>query len=35
MAEQDIRWTHDVEAALGEARTQSRSVLLDFTAAPM
>jgi hypothetical protein len=35
MAEQDIRWTHDVEAALTEARTQSRRVLLDFTAAPM
>ena len=35
MAEQDIRWRHDFEGALADARTQSRAVLLDFTAAPM
>lgn len=29
-----IQWQHDVDAALEEAREQSRPVLIDFTAAP-
>ena len=35
MAEKEIRWTHDVDAAVAGARSRSREVLLDFTAAPM
>lgn len=30
-----ITWTHDLDRALAEARTQQRHVLLDFSAAPM
>jgi hypothetical protein len=30
-----IRWRHDVEQALEDARTQHKPVLLDFSAAPM
>jgi hypothetical protein len=30
-----ISWRHDIDAVLGEARTQKRHVLLDFSAAPM
>jgi hypothetical protein len=35
MAEKEIRWSHDAEGGLGEAKSQSRDLLLDFTAAPM
>lgn len=31
----EITWRRDVDAALEEARTQSRHLLLDFSAAPM
>jgi hypothetical protein len=30
-----INWRHDVDAALGEAKSQRKPVLVDFTAAPM
>ena len=30
-----ITWRHDFDATLGDARTQQRPVLLDFSAAPM
>jgi hypothetical protein len=35
MAEKGISWRHDPDAALADAKTQSRHVLLDFSAAPM
>jgi hypothetical protein len=35
MAEQGITWKHDFDAALAEAKSASRDLLLDFTAAPM
>jgi hypothetical protein len=35
MAETDILWRHDPDAALADATAQSRHVLLDFSAAPM
>lgn len=35
MAEKEIRWSHDFEGALEQAKSQSRDLLLDFTAAPM
>jgi hypothetical protein len=31
----EITWRHDFEAALGDAQQQHRTVLLDFSAAPM
>jgi hypothetical protein len=31
----EINWLKDVDAALKEARTTGRPVLLDFSAAPM
>jgi hypothetical protein len=31
----EIAWTHSLEAALTEARSRKRHVLVDFTAAPM
>jgi hypothetical protein len=34
-AEKGIRWRHDFDAALTDAKSQSRDVLLDFSAAPM
>jgi hypothetical protein len=30
-----IKWGHDVDAAVTEARQEQRHVLLDFSAAPM
>jgi uncharacterized protein YyaL (SSP411 family) len=30
-----INWTTDVDAALRQARTSNKPVLLDFSAAPM
>ena len=30
-----VQWMKDVEAALNEAHTKRRPLLLDFTAAPM
>ena len=30
-----IQWQHDLEQALGTARSAKRHVLLDFSAAPM
>ena len=30
-----ISWRRDFDKTLGEARDQARSVLVDFTAAPM
>lgn len=30
-----VQWMKDVEAALSEAQTKGRPLLLDFTAAPM
>ena len=30
-----VQWMKDVEAALNEAQTKRRPLLLDFTAAPM
>jgi hypothetical protein len=35
MAEQEIRWRHDFDGAVADAKTQKRDVLLDFSAAPM
>jgi hypothetical protein len=34
MAQSAIRWTRDVDTALGRAAAEGRHVLLDFTAAP-
>jgi hypothetical protein len=34
-AEKEIQWRHDLDAALADAKSQSREVLLDFSAAPM
>ena len=34
-AEKGIHWRHDFDAALAEAKSQSRDVLADFSAAPM
>jgi hypothetical protein len=31
----DIRWRHDIDRVLSEAKEQKRPVLLDFSAAPM
>jgi hypothetical protein len=31
----EIKFRHDVDAALAEAREQRKPVLLDFSAAPM
>jgi hypothetical protein len=31
----DIQWSTDVDAALANAKTSGRPLLLDFTAAPM
>ena len=31
----EIRWLNDADAALAEARTARKPVLLDFSAAPM
>jgi len=31
----EISWRHDVDAALADAKSASRELLLDFTAAPM
>ena len=31
----EIRWQHDFERALEQARTAKKPVLLDFSAAPM
>jgi len=31
----EIQWTKDVDAALKEARTSGKPILLDFSAAPM
>jgi hypothetical protein len=33
--ETGIQWRHDFDAALTDAKSQSRDVLLDFSAAPM
>jgi hypothetical protein len=30
-----INWRHDVDAALADAKSQHKPVLVDFTAAPM
>ena len=30
-----IQWLKDVDAALAEAKRQSKPILLDYTAAPM
>jgi hypothetical protein len=30
----EIRWQHDLDAALATARAEHRHVLLDFSAAP-
>ena len=30
-----IKWRHDVDAALADAKSQKKPVLVDFTAAPM
>jgi len=30
-----ISWSHNLEAALEQARSRNKYVLLDFTAAPM
>ena len=35
MAEKEIRWRHDPDAAFSDAGAQGRHVLLDFSAAPM
>jgi hypothetical protein len=35
MAEHGIPWRHDPDAALADAKAQSRHVLFDFSAAPM
>jgi hypothetical protein len=34
-AETGIQWRHDFDAALADAKSQARDVLLDFSAAPM
>jgi hypothetical protein len=34
-AEKSIQWRHDFDAALTDAKSQSRDVLVDFSAAPM
>ena len=34
-AHKGIAWRHDVDAALADAKAQSRALLLDFSAAPM
>ncbi len=31
----DIKWRHDIDQVLSDARTQRKPVLLDFSAAPM
>jgi hypothetical protein len=31
----DIKWRHDIDRVLNEAKEQKRPVLLDFSAAPM
>lgn len=31
----EIKFRHDVDAVLAEAKTQNKPVLLDFSAAPM
>lgn len=31
----EIKWRHDYDNVLAEARAQQRPVLLDFSAAPM
>lgn len=31
----EIMWRHDLDAALADAAKQGRSVLIDFSAAPM
>jgi len=31
----DIQWRHDIDRVLDDARTQTKPVLLDFSAAPM
>lgn len=31
----EINWRHDIERVLKDARSQNKSVLLDFSAAPM
>jgi hypothetical protein len=31
----EISWRHDIERVLEDARSQNKSVLLDFSAAPM
>ena len=33
--EKGIQWRHDFDAALADAKSQSRDVLADFSAAPM
>jgi thiol:disulfide interchange protein len=30
-----IKWRHDVDQALSDAKSQRKPVLVDFTAAPM
>jgi len=35
MAEKEIRWRHDSDAAFADGKAQARHVLLDFSAAPM
>ena len=30
-----IKWSHDIDQALADARAQKRPLLLDFSAAPM
>lgn len=34
-AEHAIQWRHDFDSALNDAKSQSRDVLVDFSAAPM
>jgi hypothetical protein len=31
----EIKWRHDIDKVLNEAKAQTRPVLLDFSAAPM
>ena len=31
----DIKWRHDIDRVLNDAKEQKRPVLLDFSAAPM
>ena len=35
MAEKTISWRHDPDAAIADAKKESRDVLFDFSAAPM